>query len=195
MDNARYRHVFSNLPTIETERLILKKIVPENANDMYAYASLGEVTKYLLWSSHLNINETKGYIEFVQHEYKKGNYADWGINLKSDDRFIGTIGFAELNLSDNNGEIGYVQNPLYQGNGYMREAANAVLRLGFEQLSLKRIQVRIMDGNILSERMAASCGFKKEGTLRDYMLIKGKYRTIHVYSIIDEEWFLTVSQQ
>jgi len=48
MDNYKYRKIFSDLPTIETERLILKKIEMANANDMFAYASLDQVTRYLL---------------------------------------------------------------------------------------------------------------------------------------------------
>ncbi len=78
MDNYKYRKIFSDLPVIETERLILKKVVPENANDMYAYSSLDQVTRYLLWNPHLNIEETKGYIDYLQKQYRKGNYADWG---------------------------------------------------------------------------------------------------------------------
>ena len=81
MDSSKYRKVFSSLPQLETERLILKKIEMANANDMFAYASLSEVTKYLLWSPHLNIEETRGYIEYLQREYRRGNYADWGLNL------------------------------------------------------------------------------------------------------------------
>ena len=189
MDNSKYRKVFSSLPELETERLILKKIVMANANDMYAYASLSEVTKYLLWSPHLNIDETKGYIEYIQREYRKGNYADWGITLKSTGVFIGTIGFADIDTRNNRGEIGYVLNPAYHGRGFMTEAIQAVLKIAFAYLGLRRVQARIMAGNVASERLVERIGFRYEGTLRDHLYIKGAYRTIRIYSMLSDDYF------
>lgn len=189
MNDSRYRHIFSDLPVLETDRLILKKIEQENAADMFAYASLGETTRYLLWSPHLNMDETRGYIEYLRREYKKGNYGDWGITLKENNVFIGTIGFADIDLKNNSGELGYVLNPAYQGKGYMQEAMKRLLSLCFEQLLVKRIQLRIMQENLLSVHLAERVGFVKEGTLRDLLLVKGKYRTIHIYSMTDNDYF------
>ena len=62
MDTVKLRRVFASLPVLETERLVLRRITQENAYDMFAYASLSDVTKYLLWSPHINIDETRGYI-------------------------------------------------------------------------------------------------------------------------------------
>ncbi len=189
MDSSKYRKVFSSLPETETERLILRKIVMADANDMYAYASLSEVTKYLLWSPHLNIEETKGYIEYLQREYRRGNNADWGIVLKSTKVFIGTIGFASIDTRGNWGEIGYVLNPAYHGRGLMTEAVRAVLRVGFAYLGLHRIQARIMEGNNASMRLVENLGFRYEGTLRDSLFVKGAYRTIKIYSMLSDDYF------
>ncbi|MFA6730227.1 MAG: GNAT family protein [Eubacteriales bacterium] len=189
MDNTKYRKVFSALPELTTERLILKKIVPENAGDMYSYASLGEVTKYLLWSPHLNLAETKGYIEYLQREYKRGNYADWGITYKENGAFIGTIGFANLDTNNNWGEIGYVLNPDYHGKGIMTEAVKVILKVGFAYLGLHRIQARIMEGNDASVRLVERLGFRKEGVFRDHIYVKGSYRTIIVYSMLYDDFF------
>lgn len=188
MNNYKYRKIFSNLPVLETERLILKKIEPCNANDMYAYSSLNEVTRYLLWTPHLNIEETKGYIAYLQKQYRKGNFADWGIICKADGVFIGTCGFADMNYKNNKGELGYVLSPSYQGRGYMREAASAVLNLAFYELCLERVELRIMDGNTASIRFAEAMGFKFEGTTRKSLLLRGEYKTIHHYSMLNEEF-------
>ena len=189
MDTAKLRRVFSAFPELETERLLLKKIVPQNAFDMYAYASLDDVTRYLLWTPHLNIDETRGYIEFLQTRYRKGEYADWGINCKADGHFIGTIGFADLVFGDNRGEIGYVLNPEYQGKGYMREAMREIQRFAFTVLGLHRAELRIMEGNTASERLALATGFKYEGTAREALLVKGVYRTIRSYAMLASEYF------
>lgn len=189
MDNYKYRKIFSDLPLLETERLYLKKIEPENANDMYAYSSLDQVTRYLLWTPHINIDETKGYIEFLQKQYRKGNYSDWGLNCKADGAFIGTCGFSNMDFTNNKGELGYVLSPSYQGKGYMKEAVGAILRLAFEDLGLNRIELRIMDGNAASIRFAASSGFQFEGTSRKSLFLRGEYKTLHYYSLIADDYF------
>jgi len=189
MDNSKYRRIFSSLPVLETERLILKRIAPENAGDMYEYASRQDVTEFLLWSPHVNMRETKGYIEYLQREYRKGNYADWGITYKENGKFIGTIGFANLDLRNNWGELGYVLSPDYRGRGIMTEALTRVLSLAFRELSLHRVQLRIMDGNEKSERLARRLGFVYEGLQRDSVYVKGSYRKIRVYSMLAEEYF------
>ena len=98
MNNMNFRRVFRDLPKLETDRLILKKISVSDAEDMYSYASLNSVTRFLLWSPHLNIEDTRGYIEFLNRQYKKGTYADWGVFLKSEGRLIGTTGFADFDF-------------------------------------------------------------------------------------------------
>jgi ribosomal-protein-alanine N-acetyltransferase len=188
MDNYKYRKIFSDLPVIETERLILKKIEPANANDMYAYASLDQVTRYLLWTPHLNIEETKGYIEYLQKQYRRGSYADWGLNCKADGVFIGTCGFANMDFTNNKGELGYVLSPSYQGKGYMREAVLAILKLSFLELGLERVELRIMEGNKASVKFAESVGFKYEGATRNSLFLRGEYKTILHYSMLKEEF-------
>jgi len=188
MDNYKYRKIFSDLPVLETERLILKKIEPSNANDMYAYASLNQVTRYLLWTPHLNIEETKGYIEYLQKQYRKGNYSDWGLTCKADGVFIGTCGFSDMDFTNNKGELGYVLSPSYQGKGYMKEAVNAVLKLAFGELGLKRVELRIMEENTASMRFAVSMGFKFEGATRKSLFLRGEYKTLYHYSLLLEEY-------
>ena len=189
MDSSRYRRAFSSLPELTTRRLILRKIAVENTADMYSYASLESVTKYLLWTPHLNMHETKGYIEYLQREYRKGNYADWGITYKENNVFIGTIGFANIDTDNNSGEIGYVLNPQYHHKGIMTEALTRVLEFAFGTLSLHRVQLRIMEGNEPSVKLAERMGFTYEGTLRDVILCKGSYRTVKFYSMLDDDYF------
>ena len=188
MDTVKLRRVFSSLPVLETERLVLRRIAQENAYDMFAYASLSDVTRYLLWSPHINIDETRGYIEFLQQRYRRGEYGDWGLNCKADGRFIGTVGFADLMFAHNKGELGYVLNPEYQGKGYMREALGAVMELAFMTLDLHRLELRIMEGNVASERLAEASGFRYEGTSRESLLVQEVYRTIRHYGLLKSDY-------
>lgn len=188
MDDRKYRKLFSDLPIFITERLILRKIAPEDLYDMYEYACEPEVSRFLLWSPHLNIAETRGHIEYLQKQYRKSSCTDWGVALKSNNKLIGTCGFASMDLHNNKAEIGYVLSHRYRGQGYMREAVSTVIDIGFKRLSLNRIEARILEGNHQSERLAESVGMKKEGTLRNALLIKGVYKTFSYYAITREDY-------
>lgn len=189
MDDKKYRKLFADLPIVETNRLILRKITPKDLYDMYDYSREDEVSKFLLWSPHLNIDETKGHIEFLIKQYQKGRCTDWGVALKETNTLIGTCGFANIDTRNNKGEIGYVLSHRYRKQGYMREAARAVLYLGFEKLGLNRIEARILTGNTASEKLAINIGMKYEGTLQSALLVKGEYKSFSYYGITADDYF------
>ena len=188
MDDRKYRGLFTNLPSFETERLILRKITPTDLYDVYDYSREDEVSRYLLWSPHLNLDETKGYIEYLQKEYKKGRCTDWGVAMKENGILIGTCGFSSMDIYNNKAEIGYVLSHRYRGRGYMREAVRKVLSIGFDTLGLRRIEARILVGNTPSEKLAMDVGMKYEGTLRNALFIKGEYKSFSYYAITREDY-------
>ncbi len=188
MDDRKYRGLFTDLPTFETERLVLRKITPADLYDMYDYAREDEVSRYLLWSPHLNLDETKGLIEHLQRAYKKGRCTDWGVALKENGLLIGTCGFASVDTHNNRAEIGYVLSHRYRGRGYMREAARKVLSIGFDVLDLNRIEARILIGNTPSEKLAMDIGMRYEGTLRNSLYIKGEYKSFSYYAINKDDY-------
>lgn len=188
MDEKFLRKLLKKLPELETERLLLRKIVPENAYDMYEYASLSEVTKYLAWAPHINFFETKGYIELIQKKYRTGEFMDWGLNLKESGKFIGTVGFTTISLADSCAQLGYVLSPLYQRQGFMKEALREIIRFSFEECDFNRLEVRIMEGNTASSALASSAGFKYEGTLRESMQVKDIYANIMYFSLLKKEY-------
>lgn len=188
LDDRKYRRLFSDLPLFETRRLLLRKITPEDLYDMYEYACEEKVSRFLLWSPHLNIAESRGHIEFLQKQYRKGCCTDWGVALKDSNKLIGTCGFAAVDTHNNKAEIGYVLSPHYWGQGYMREAVRAVMEIGFERLGLNRIEARILEGNTASEKLATDVGMKYEGTLRNALFIKGVYKTFSYYAITDSDY-------
>lgn len=175
-----------NLPTLETERLRLRKLKIEDADAMYTYASNDDVTKYVLWDSHTSLEQTKQFIQFMIDKYDQGNYA-WAVTLKDSDAFIGTIDYVMLNESERIGEIGYALSHLYWGKGYMSEAAKAILHFGFTELQLERIQARCFAENVGSERVMQKAGMVYEGTMRKAKLCKGTYYDLKIYSILREE--------
>ncbi len=180
---------FKNMPTLTTERLTLRKMKLSDAADMFDYAHREETTRFLRWSPHKSIAFTKEYLKYIGQRYAVGDFYDWAIVEHESGRMIGTCGFTTIDAENKKGEIGYVLSPDFHRRGYTPEAASAIVRFGFEKLGLNRIEARFMVENDASLKVMKKLGMTYEGAERDAMLIKGKFRTIGVSSILREEFF------
>lgn len=181
--------VFSNLPTLETERLLMRRMVPDDCRDMYEYSKREDVTEYLLWSTHNSVSYTLEYLRYLETRYNSGSFYDWGLVLKSRGKLVGTCGFTRFDAHNDSAEIGYVINPAFSGIGIATEAAGEVVRFGFEVMGLNRIEARFMLGNNASLAVMKKIGMSFEGYQRDAMLVKGKYRTIGTCAILRREYY------
>ena len=173
---------------LETPRLILRRLQKSDVADMYEYARIPEVTEYLLWEAHPDIEYTASYIASVQRYYKNGQYFDYAVILKEEDKMIGTCGFARVDDLNRCGEIGYVLNPAYRGRGYASEAARALMKMGFTELGLHRIEARYMVKNTASRRVMERCGMTFEGVHRGMMLVRGRFEDIGICSAMAGEF-------
>ena len=179
--------LFTDMPTLETKRLLLRPMHTTDASDMYDYSRRSEVTEYLLWSPHPSERYTRDYLKYVEKRYAMGEFYDWAVVERESGRMIGTAGFTSFDFSHNGAQIGYVLNPDFHGKGYGTEAASRVLRFGFEELGLHRIEARFMQGNEASLRVMEKLGMRLEGYRRDGMLVKGQYRTIGICAVLSGE--------
>lgn len=188
MKREKIYRTFSNMPRLETERLVLRKMCVEDAEDMYSYARLADVTKYLTWSPHPNVNYTKNYLQYVETKYAAGEFFDWAVTEKSSGKMIGTCGFTRFDYNSDGAEVGYVINPVFRGRGFAAEALGAVVRFGFRELNLVRIEARYMEGNAASRRVMDKTGMHYEGMYRASMLVKNEYKNICVCSVLANEY-------
>lgn len=179
---------FSNMPTLQTERLSLRPMHPIDAEDMFDYAKRPEVTKYLLWREHEDIGYTRDYLNYISNRYALGNFYDWAVIEHESRKMIGTCGFTKIDTANNSAEIGYVLNPDFHRKGFGKEAVKRILKFGFEELGFNRIEARFMQGNEASLALMKSVGMTFEGYFRDLMFVKGEYKTIGVSSILIDEY-------
>lgn len=180
--------IFSKMPELETPRLLLRAMRVKDTEDMYAYAKNPEVTQYLLWSPHKSPDYTRSYLEYLAGRYRLGQHYEWAMVSKADGHMIGTCGFSKIECPQNAAEIGYVLNPAYRGQGLVAEAAERVLRFGFDVLGLHRVEARYMVGNDASRRVMEKLGMQFEGVRRGSMLVKGAYRDIGICSVLVNEY-------
>lgn len=181
------REIYGNLPELQTERLLLRKVSMQDAEDMFAYASDEDVSRYVTWNTHQSMEDSKGFIRFIEQQYDNGGVAPWAIEDKESGRMIGTVDFVFWKPQYQIAEIGYVLNKDFWGKGYMTEAAGKLLRFGFGKMDLIRIQACCCVENIGSQRVMEKIGMTYEGTHRKAAKIKGVHWDLKKYAILKEE--------
>ena len=153
--NRRQLRIFKNPPLLESQGLLLRKISRDDIYDVYDYAKNPSVSKFLLWSPHPNTEHTKRYLEIVEQMYSKGEFYDFAIVLKKENKMIGTCGFTSFDLRKNIGEIGFVLNEKYWGKGYAGEAVDMIIKFARETLKLSGLYAQIMSENEKSKNLGA----------------------------------------
>ena len=113
----------------------------------------------------------------------------YGFGIFVGDEFSGEVNLNSIQRgSFQNAYVGYWIDRDKAGNGYMPEAVVTVMRFGFEQLGLHRLQVSIIPRNTSSRRVAEKLGLREEGIAKRYLEINGVWEDHVRYAITAEEW-------
>lgn len=153
---------------IETDRLILRRYVIEDADAMYKnWASDSEVTKFLIWQPHSSVDVSRGIIENWLKEYSDEKYYQWAIVLKDNgNEPIGDISVVHMKEDISMVHIGYCLGRAWWRRGIMSEALKAVMDFMFDTVEVNRVESRHDPMNPNSGKVMQKCGMKYEGTLR-----------------------------
>ncbi len=176
----------SPLPTLHTERLLLRAYEPADAADMFAYAQSPIVGPMAGWPPHKTLEDSQGIIERFIREQNV-----WAIVEKRSGRVMGSMGLHNDDKRElsNVRMLGYALGENYWGQGYATEASQAVLRYAFEVLALPLISVYHFPHNPKSKRVIEKLGFVYEGTLRMATLLPDGSSTDDVcYSLTQAEY-------
>lgn len=180
--------VFAQLPQLETERLLLRKLTLADANDVFAYARDPEIAKYVPWESHKSLGDTYTFLNTVVTDYENARVNNWALVYKPENRVVGTAGYLWWKPQRRSAEIGYTLARRLWGQGLMTEAVKEIINFGFNNMNLNRIEAQCLDENRASALVMERCGMKLEGLLRDYRWFKGVPGNFRMYSVLRREW-------
>ena len=179
--------LYSELPTIATERVVLRKMTLDDVSDVYSYASDPEVCKYLEWF-HNSIEVSKSFVRWNLDCYSSGKPGAWAIEHNADHRMIGTFGYSKWEPRHSSASVGYVLNRSYWNLGLMTEILREMVGFGFKSMGLNRIEATCDTLNTGSWRVMEKTGMVLEGVKRQDVFIKGHFRDSRLYSILRAEW-------
>lgn len=156
--------VSANVPEfLTTERLVLRRPLFTDAGDIHEYASDPQVTRFMAWRTHTDIQEAIQFIKTCSEWWDSGKEFCWVITTKPDGRTIGAVGCRPQ------GEevcFGYVLNREAWGNGYATEASRAVVAWAQRLSGTRRVYATCDAENLASIRVLEKTGLSLEGVLR-----------------------------
>ena len=174
---------------IETERLILRPFVMEDADAAYLnWTSDEKVTKFLRWPTHDNIGITGRIIGEWVNGYGSPDFYQWAIVPKELGEPIGTISVVGKNDDLDILHIGYCIGSKWWHKGYTSEAFAGIIPYLFREVGANRIESQHDPENVHSGNVMKKCGMKYEGTLRQADFSNRGIVDASMYSLLREEW-------
>ncbi|MEN8904807.1 MAG: GNAT family N-acetyltransferase [Clostridiales bacterium] len=152
---------------LETQRLLIRKFLVNDYNDLYEYLSLDSTYIYEP-GTPISLETTK---LMVLKRSRENNF--FAVELKSEKKVIGHIYFQQLEPRElMTWEIGYIFNPNYHRLGYATESSKELILYGFNNLNIHRIIGRCNPKNKASWKVLEKLGMKREGRFRENIFFK-----------------------
>ncbi len=183
--------IYSWTPHIKTERLILREANEKIFHQVFKDLSIQEQLSFFgLEKEEKLINRRK--------EIEKGlsthiiDYKMWHLLLPENNECIGECGFHTWKPYHQVAEIGYhLRKDIHKNKGYMSEAMEEIIKFGFQEMNINRIEAFISPDNVPSLKLVKKFGFSYEGLHRENYRNKTGLVDSVVHSLLKREYFLS----
>jgi len=149
--------------SFETERLLLRELLPSDAESMFRLDSNAEVHKYLGRNPVTDISQIHNVIANIRQQYLDNGIGRWAVILKETNEFIGWSGIKiEKNVNGHERfyDLGYRFIEEYWGKGYAFESAKAFVDFGFNEMKIPVLNACADVNNLGSRKVLEKCGLQ-----------------------------------
>jgi ribosomal-protein-alanine N-acetyltransferase len=175
---------FIPFPAIQTERLLLRKLEPDDKEAIFEIRSNPEIMKYLARPVAKTIADATAHLDNVLKNLQENTGIDWGLEERKSGKLIGTIALWRITKENYRGELGYVLNEKWQQKGFMHEALTAIIDYAFVQLELHSIEANVDPLNMASAKLLEKNKFRKEAHFKENVFFEGAFLDSVIYSLV-----------
>lgn len=176
---------FDPFPILETERLVLRRIILDDAQSYFELRSNVDAMKHICKPLQTSIEESKKMIYQINEMIAFNDGIGWAISLKDNPKMIGSVSFHRIDKVHYRAEIGYMLHPNYWRKGIVSEAVEAIIKYGFNILKFHSIEAHIDPTNVGSEKILQNFNFVKEAYFKENYFFAGQFLDTAVYSLIN----------
>jgi len=182
--------LFGKYPYLESKELILKKVEPQDANDLFEILTNESLFKYRPGNPLKTLDSVKNVIGHYERDFLKHKTIFLGIYMKEENNKL--VGIGEIFGFDDKAsrvEVGYTINENFWGKGIATYATQMMVDFLFTTVVVNSIQATTMPINVKSKNVLERCGFTHEGTLRQVKHWTGLgIVDLDMYSILKSEY-------
>ncbi len=174
---------------LETERLVLRDYQAADWKAVHGYAR-GEDFYRFLPIEPPTAESTRAFVEGVLEQQRRRPRLTYSLlaMLRAERRPIGDVSLRLGTGPSRTADIGYAFDPAIRGQGYAIEAVSRVVALGFEHFGLHRVSAVCDPDNAGSIRVLERLGMRREGVLRENLLIRGKRHDSLLYAMLASDF-------
>ena len=178
----------AQLPDIPARRLRLRWLTDHDVDDVFAVFRDPDVMRYWSCPPFETRDAAVDLIDEIRRCFADKSLFQWGIELTGNGRIIGTCTLAEVSVQNRRAELGFALGRAWWGQGYAREAVEALLGFAFGRLNLHRVEADADPRNDASIRLLERVGFVREGTLRERWIVAGETQDTAFFGLLRREW-------
>jgi RimJ/RimL family protein N-acetyltransferase len=144
-----------------TERLVLRRSRPEDAETISAYRSDPDVHRYQGWPR----TDPEGVREEIEQMALRapgepGGWVQLSVEERETGQLVGDVGVSLADDEPGVVKIGYTVAPAFQGRGYATEAIRALVAYALETLGAEVVRAYASAENVPSARVAEKVGMR-----------------------------------
>ncbi len=171
---------------IISPRLALRLIDGQHALALQACVALSpSLHRWIDWcKADFSPSDAHDFIIATRLNWVKADAYGFGVFRRSDDQLLGMVAINEFYHTFNMASVGYWIADQYQGQGYAKEALNALVEFCFSRLKLTRLEIVCDPANQASQELAKRCGAQFESLARNRLIFRDRAQDGLVYAII-----------
>lgn len=175
-----------NFETIETERLLLRKVTPEVYDFIYQQYSDDECIAFLGLSSTEELALEKDKHRKGLSAYDR-TFLYFQLIHKTSNELMGMCGFVRHYPAHQRAEFGYsLFHDRHKNKGYMSEATAPIMEYGFQKMKLHRVEAMVGSNNEPSLKIIKKLGFTWEGLMKAHYLRDGIFEDSEVFGLLNQ---------
>lgn len=174
--------VFEVFPVLKTERLTLRRITLNDAQQIFEMRSNSRVGTWIARPVMKEEEAAEMLAQKTMEAFDNQQGIGWAAELRDEKTMIGSCGFNSIDPWNLRAEIGGELDVNYWGKGIAEEAVRAIVDFGFNTFGLHSIEAKVDPTNRGAIYLMEQIGFKKEALFKDRIYFDGTFRDMAVYS-------------
>jgi [ribosomal protein S5]-alanine N-acetyltransferase len=169
---------FKALPQPEHELVMLRPLTHADILQWYEYLAMPVVFEHTSW----NVQSASDLEHYAEQSELPSSLLRLAIAERSTNQLVGTIGFHTVSAENRTAELAYDLSPPWWGKGIASHMCEVMVEWAHSHVGLLRVQASVLTSNHRSVEVLQRCGFKREGRLRSYRIVRGKPGDFWMYS-------------